>query len=120
MSTALRAVTIFNGHGDVTIAWTPDRDEAMEAIIAQKMAEGIVFFIIEPRAGLRSRLADPAKALEQRALAIGDDDFAKFVTAGDGALVPTPDAPAKRARVSRKPAEVAEAHSVAVKPARGG
>lgn len=116
----LRAMTIFNGRGDTTIQWTPDRDGVMEALIEKKMAEGVVFFVIDPRAGLRSRVTDPSQARTHRALAIGDDDFAKFVGAGDGDVVPTPAAPAKRSRISRKPAEVAAAHSVAVRAAGGG
>jgi hypothetical protein len=116
----LRSTTLFNGHGDTTIAWSEDRDEVMEALIAKKMAEGVVFFVIENRAGLRSRLTDPGQALSQRALAIGDDDFAKFVGDGNGEVVPTPATPARKPRISRKPAEVAKSQSVAVRPSRGG
>lgn len=116
----LRATTLLNAAGDTTIAWTEDRDAEMEAIIARKMAEGVTFFVIEPRAGLRSKLQSPGDALRHRALAIPDEDFARFVDAGSGEAVPTPKAPVKRARISRSAKEVASSQSVGVRQMQGG
>jgi hypothetical protein len=45
----VHATTIMGEQGDVTIVWTEDEDDRMEAIIAEKMTQGVVFFIIEPR-----------------------------------------------------------------------
>jgi hypothetical protein len=79
-----RACTILNEQGDVTIVWGEEDDARMEAIIAKKMAEGITFFIIEPRFGglaapRRTKLENVADARDHRALAIKDEDFARFV-----------------------------------------
>lgn len=120
-----RALTLLNESGDTTIVWTEDRDAEMEEIIRRKMAEGITFFVIEPRfLGLlppkRTRLEDPARAREHRALSIPDPDFAKFVSGGAGEAVKTPSGRARTTKVSRDPAEVARSESVGVKPMRGG
>jgi len=120
-----RALTLLNEQGDVTIIWTEDRDAEMEAIIEKKMAEGIVFFIIEPRFGgavapAKTELRDSADARRYRALAVRDEDFARFVGAGAGEVVGTPAAPVRRARKSKAPAEIARAESVGVRQRRGG
>jgi hypothetical protein len=120
-----RALTILNQMGDTTIVWTEDRDDEMERIIAAKMAQGVAFFIIEPRFfGLlpskKTRLEDAASARHYRALTIPDEDFAKFVDSGSGEAVKTPSAPAKGARRSKNAGEVARAQSVGVKPMKGG
>jgi hypothetical protein len=116
---------MLNEAGDTTIIWDEDRDEEMEEIIRRKMEEGVTFFIIEPRFfGLippkKTKLADPAKAREHRALSIPDADFAAFVSDGKGEAVPTPEAKVKGTRVSRNPKEVAKSESVGVKPMKGG
>ena len=67
---ALRAVTLLNEMGDTTIVWTQDRDDEMERIIEKKMAEGVAFYMIEPRFGTRERLADARDANRHRMLAI--------------------------------------------------
>lgn len=122
---SIRAVTILNKTGDTTITWTEDRDDEMEAIIAKKMKEGIVFFIIEPRAfGLlppkKTELADASDARKYRALAIPDEDFSKFVEAGSGEAVKTPAEPVRRARKSKDAKEIAKSQSVGVQPMKGG
>ena len=68
----MRATTIMGEQGDVTIVWTEDEDDKMEAIIAAKMAQGVVFFIVEPRFfGLlpakKTELTDAALARKHRA-----------------------------------------------------
>ena len=114
-----RCMTMLNERGDVTITWTPDRDEEVERIIAKKMAEGCVFFICEAR-GLRSKLQDPSDARERRTLAIPDEDWAKFCGEEGVDVVKTPDKPIKTVRKAKTAKEVASSQSVGVKPMRGG
>lgn len=115
----LRCTTMLNERGDTTIYWSEDRDYEVERIIEKKMAEGCVFFLIEDR-GLRTKLQDPKDARRHRALAIPDEDWAKFVGEGGGDAVKTPDAPVKTIRKAKTAKEVASAQSVHVKPMRGG
>jgi hypothetical protein len=127
---ALRALTMLNERGDTTITWPSDRDADMERIIEKKMADGCIFYLIDPRFGTREKLRDPADANRNRLLAIPDEDFAKFVggrvdpAAGaehhTAAVVPTPDAPIKNARRAKTAKEVASGESVGTKPRRGG
>lgn len=116
----LRCLTMLNERGDTTIAWTPDRDEEVERIIEKKMAEGCQFFLIEERHGLRSKLQDPKDARRHRALAIPDEDWAKFCGEEGADVVKTPEAPVKTVRKAKTAKEVASAQSVGVKPMRGG
>lgn len=126
----LRAITMLNATGDTTIVWTPDRDDEMEAIIEQKMAAGCAFYLIEPRFGTRERLRDAREASRHRILAIPDEDFAKFVGAGqtgaDGqaeptaAAVKTPEKPARAVRRAKTAKDVAAGESIGVSPRRGG
>lgn len=120
-----RALTILNEQGDQTIVWTPDRDAEMERIIEKKMAEGIVFFVIEPRfGGLTAPALTPLKKVEDarkhRALAIKDEDFTAFCGMAGADVVKTPEAKAKTVRKARTPKEVAQNESVGVQPMRGG
>lgn len=114
------ALTMLNESGDVTISWTPDRDDEMEAIIEKKMAEGITFFIIEKPEGARMRLESAADASKHRAIAIPDDDFRKFVDDGSGKAIETPAEPLGKTRISRNAKEIASSQSVGVKQRRGG
>lgn len=121
----IRAVTILNDAGDQTIVWTEDRDDAMVEIIRKKMEEGIAFFIVEPRFfGLlparKTPLTDADEARKHRALAIRDEDFARFVGDGNGEVVKTPDKPVTTVRRARRAEEVAGSQSVGVKPMKGG
>lgn len=123
--TTKRALTLLNQSGDTTIIWDESNDDAMEAIIEKKMAEGVTFFVISPRFGgiaspIKSRLADASEARRHRALAIPDEDFAAFVANGAGEAVETPKEPVKKSRISRNPKEVAKSQSVGVKQLRGG
>lgn len=122
---AYRATTILNEVGDTTIVWTEDRDDEMERIIEKKMVEGIRFFIIEPRFfGLlpskKTALKTADQARAHRALSIPDEDFSKFVEAGSGDAVPTPEKPVKGSRLSKSAKEVAASQSVGVRPMKGG
>lgn len=128
----LRALTFLNERGDTTLVWTADRDHEMESVVEKKMAEGVIFYLIDPRFGTRETLRDVGDITRHRMLAIPDADFAKFVgmatvgapspesstpTAG---VVETPRAPAKGARRAKSAKEVASGESVAVRPRRGG
>ena len=68
----------------------------------------------------RTKLENVDAAFEKRALAIPDEDFAKFVSSGAGEAVKTPAEPVRGARQSRNPEEVAKSESVGVKPLKGG
>lgn len=121
----LRACTMLNQAGDTTIVWTEDRDAEMVEIIRKKMAEGVTFFIVEPRFfGLlpskRTKLARAEDATEKRALAIPDEDFAAFVASGSGEAVKTPDTPVTGTKLSRDPEKVAKSQSVGVRQLKGG
>lgn len=128
--TQIRALTMLNERGDTTIVWTEDRDDDMTAIIEKKMAEGCIFYLIDPRFGTREKLRNAGDASRHRLLAIPDEDFAKFVggpvdpaagaEAHSAAVVPTPDAPIKNARRAKTAKEVASGESVGTKPRRGG
>lgn len=125
MSSPVRAVTILNDAGDQTIVWTEDRDDQMVEIIRKKMAEGVAFFIVEPRFfGLlpskKTVLADPDEARKHRALAIRDEDFAKFVGEGSGDVVKTPDKAVTTLRRAESAEDAAKSQSVGVKPMKGG
>lgn len=121
-----RALTILNETGDVTITWEAENDERMLPIIEKKMAEGITFFLIEPRNGGLSP-PDTSKPLEKikdslkhRALSMKDEDFEAMVAEGKAELVKTPDAPARTVRKASTAREVASGHSVGARPMRGG
>lgn len=118
------STTILNVMGDTTIAWTPDRDAEMAAIIAKKMKEGVTFFIIDEE-GARSQLeattaAAIKKAVPRRRIAIPDADMLKFVESGAGTEMKTPETRRGRPRLSKDAAEVAGSHSVAVQQRAGG
>ncbi|MBS7703259.1 hypothetical protein [Chelatococcus asaccharovorans] len=120
-----RALTLLNEQGDTSITWTEDQDDEMEAIIEKKMAEGLTFFIVEPRGfGLlpprKTPLSDATDARKHRALMIKDEDLSRFVSSGSGDVVKTPAEPVRKSRVSRNAKEIAISQSVAVKPMRGG
>lgn len=121
---AQRSLTLLNNSGDVTILWDEAQDEAIEAIIAKKMAEGVTFFIVEPVAGglaapKKTALTEPAQAMKNRALAIDDADLATFVGEGKATLVKTAGRrkTVKRATTAK---EVAKGSSVALQPRKGG
>lgn len=120
-----RAVTILNEAGDQTIVWDESSDERMTEIIRKKMEQGVVFFVIEPRFfGLlpskKTPLTDADEARKHRALAIRDEDFAKFVGEGGGDVVKTPDKPVATVRKAKTAEEVAKSESVGVRSMKGG
>lgn len=121
----MRSLTILNDRGDVTIVWEEDSDDKMEAIIEEKMKQGVIFFIIEPRLGglaapKKTKLGDAADAKNYRALAIRDEQFASFVSSGAGEAIKTPETKAVTVRKAKTAKEVATSETVAVKQMQGG
>lgn len=121
----MRSTTLLNEQGDVTLVWTEDQDEEMEAVIEKKMAEGVAFFIVEPRFfGLlppkRIEITEASMARKHRAIAVRDADFARLFEAGKIEAVPTGDAPLKGSRKAKSAKEAAQSQTVAVKSRRGG
>jgi hypothetical protein len=123
--TELRALTMLNEMGDLTIVWEPQNDDDMEALIQKRMDSGVTFFIIEPRFGAlvapaRIKLKHAEDARKHRALSIPDEEVAKFVSEGKAEVVSTPTKSVGRSRVSRSAKEVAKSESVGVRQRRGG
>lgn len=120
-----RGTTLLNRQGDVTIVWTEEQDELVLPVIEAKMAEGFVFFLIEPRLGglappSRTQLADTKDTLKHRAIAVADKDFGKLVGLGQVQAISTPAKDVKTVRRAKTAKEVVTGESVAVRPARGG
>jgi hypothetical protein len=121
----MRSLTLLNEMGDTSLTWPPENDAFMEELIARKMAAGVTFYLVHKKTKqpLKSgkKLENAADARKHRALSIPDADFSKFVLEGKGEAVTIPAAAAidtvKRATSAK---EVAEGHSVGVKPRRGG
>ena len=116
---------MLNETGDKTLVWSDEDDDEMEAIVERKMAQGVTFYIIEPRAwGLlppkKTEMTDFDEARKHRALAIKDADFAKFVTDGHGDVDPTPATEAKTVKRGKTAKEIAKSESVGIKQKRGG
>lgn len=122
---SVRALTVLNDAGDQTLVWTEDRDSEMEEIIRKKMAEGIAFFIVEPRffgflPAKKTALADAKDAKAHRALSVRDEDFRKFCGLDGADVVKTPDKRVETVRRATDAADVAKNESVGVKQMKGG
>jgi hypothetical protein len=120
-----RALTLLNEQGDVTIIWDEENDAKMVEVIKKKMAQGIQFFIIEPRFGGRAApqkkpLKKAGDAVKHRALSIRDEDFAAMVEAGAAEVERTPDAKVNTVRKSTDANEIARSESVGIRQRRGG
>jgi hypothetical protein len=120
-----RATTLLNEQGDITIVWEKADDETMQEVIEKKMAEGVSFFIIEPRMGglqapRKTELANAVDAMRQRALTVKDEDFAKFVGLGTVNVVKSSDKPVRTVRKTKSAKEAASSETVGVRPMKGG
>lgn len=121
-----RALTLLNEAGDVTIVWDEADDEKMIAIIEKKLAEGVVFFLIEPRLGglmppKKTALRQADDALRQRAVSIHDEDVARFLeTSATAETMKSPEKPVRARKRSTDPKEIAASESVGVRQLRGG
>ncbi len=96
----------------------------MEKIIQQKMDQGVVFFIVTPRAlphpPKLTQLKKAAEARKHRALSIKDEHISAFVAAGSGDVVKTPAAETKTVRRAKSAKDAATNQSVGVRPLVGG
>lgn len=54
-----RALTMLDRSGDTTITWDETQDDAMEALIEQKMKAGVTFFILPQRKSNRGAAPKP-------------------------------------------------------------
>lgn len=120
-----RSLTMMNQDGDLTMIWDGEADAEMERIIAEKMKQGVTFFIVEPRFfGLlppkRTELAKAKDANKHRALSVRDDDLAALVQSGAVSVVKGPDAPVKSRGRAKSAKEAATNHTVSVQPKKGG
>jgi hypothetical protein len=121
----IRAFTLLNNSGDSTITWEKDNDEVMRALIEKKMAEGMAFFIIHPKAlGFiprpKSRISDVEEIMKRRSVAVKDEDFAEIIAAGMAGVTERPEIDTERAEQSYDAAQIARSQSVGVMPMRGG
>jgi hypothetical protein len=121
----IRALTMLNEMGDLTIVWEAQNDAAMEALIQKRMDEGVIFFVITPRLGGfvapdRTKLKSTTEAMKHRALSIPDEEVQKFVSGGLAEVISTPVAPVKGSRRSKSAKEVSKNESVGVRQRRGG
>jgi len=69
----------------LALAWDEDSDEKMIALIDQKIAEGVTFFLLKPKAAptvKQKKLKKAKDALPDRAVVMADQDFAAMVLSG--------------------------------------
>lgn len=123
--TELRALTMLNDAGDETIVWTEESDGTMREVIEKKMAEGVAFFIIEPRAfGLLPPIRRPVEtideAMEARAISMRDEDFRALILGGSAQVTKTPAKKINTVRRAETADDVVKNQSVGVKPMKGG
>lgn len=121
----IRAMTLLNESGDTTVVWTEEQDDQMVEIIRKKMAQGVSFFVVEPRFfGIlppkKTLLTAPEQATEKRALSIRDEDLIAFVSSGGGEFVKTPPEKVTGTKREKDPEKVAKSQSIGVKPIVGG
>ena len=80
-----RSMTLLNSLGDVTIIWSAEKDAEVKAMIADKLAKGIRFFVIAkiPFVPLyrRTNVSDPAK-LGERRVQLDDAQLEALVNGG--------------------------------------
>lgn len=125
MGEIIRAMTLLNESGDTTVVWTEEQDDQMVEIIRKKMAEGITFYVVEPRFfGIlppkKTPLVKAEQATEKRALAIRDEDLIRFVSDGGGQFVKTPAEKVSGTKREKDPEKVAKSQSVGIRPMAGG
>jgi hypothetical protein len=111
--------------GDTTVAWDEDSESLVLPVIAKKMAEGMVFYVLEERKipflpPRKTKVRDLRHAAEAGAVTVADKDFLQLVGLGKATPVKHVDGEMQATRRAREPREVVCAHTVAVKPQRGG
>lgn len=121
----LRASTLLNNSGDSTITWESDSDEVMRELIEKKLAQGVAFFVIPPKAlGFiprpKSRVTDVAEIMKHRSVSVKDEDFAAIIAQGIAGIAPRPQIDTEKAEQCHDAAVIARSQTVAVMPMRGG
>lgn len=129
------SMTLMNATGDFTLEWDESKAGAMERWIQKKMDEGFSFFVVERKLlGLvKSKKAiNKISDLKDRSVKISDDDMQrlagddgelfKILSEGTVDAVQNPDkgGSINTVRRARTPKEVAQNHTVAVRPIAGG
>lgn len=120
----LHSTTLLNSMGDITIAWTPDRDAEVKEMIAKKMKEGYTFFIVTPsfmgkkRETLKIRKVGDIGDLHS--ITVKDEDADKLIQAGIVGMITTTDDHFEAGRVARSADDAVQNHTVATRPPRGG
>lgn len=121
----MRELRLLDRNGDVVISWTEEHDDAIEKIIEKKMAQGMSFFVLEPKAGgllppTRTKLENSADARKYRALAIDDPDFSDFIAAGKGTVEVHDPVPIKTSRRAKTAKEVVGSSAIGLKAKQSG
>lgn len=117
--------TLMCAGGDVTFVWDEASEKQIIELIKKKMADGMAFFIVEPRLGglikpKRTKVKS-LKDLKQNMVTVADADFAELI--GAGAMVAAAGDPKAQHEVVARaatPEEVAKSETIAVTPKRGG
>lgn len=132
------SITFLNMTGDVTISWDAQNEEAILALVQQKMDAGFSFFILKPRVGglfgnkkveltqieqarKAGSIVVPDKLADTIIAQLGDAELEAQVAAG-AARVVSREKPASIATTHRAttPQEVVRHQSVAVRAVVGG
>lgn len=118
-------MTLLDQSGDTTITWSEPDDVDVLTFIQQKIDEGYVFFIEQPRvlrAFMKKKKIDSVSEVKERKLIVADERAAELELKGKIKLVTLKSetkepAPVKKAKDAK---EVAKSRSIATKPVRGG
>ncbi|KVP75593.1 hypothetical protein WJ96_07745 [Burkholderia ubonensis] len=134
------AITFLNMTGDITISWDASNEDAMLALVQQKMKEGYSFFIMKPRflsiLGKKKVRATSIEEIADAGAAVVDDaDFHRMMdrlklhdtaveaaVASGKAQLTKSDGQVDRDTIRRAktPAEVVRHQTLAVRPIVGG
>lgn len=129
-------MTLLNYTGDVTIAWTKDKDSSIREFIEKKMKSGHVFFLIEQPGFIRRMFGAKGKKVELKDLKqlnnrnlVLDDDDAKALLDNKQVTVISPDKTTdtsnevvsiRRARNADDVLQSGGTHTAVLRPLRGG
>lgn len=130
------AIVFLNMTGDVTIGWTEENQDAILALVAEKMKEGYSFFILKPRwLGLGTKRVK-AKSIDEISAAgsvvvddanftrmmkrLGDPAVEAVVAQGQAHLVQANHPVEEMGRLAKTPEEVVQHQTVAVRRVVGG
>ena len=119
------SLTMLDSSGDTTIVWDEDTEDKMMSVIEKKMKEGFVFYIVKPsriplmpsRQVRAKKLAEIKKA---GAVVIRDEALEELFKSGNVAVAPAANENLVTVKKASDAREVAQGHSVGVRPQRGG